>query len=76
MSMKYCPSCKRNVNTEHGYNGVVLVLLLIFFFIPGIIYWAIKRKRRCPICHTPDSMLQAPKFEESATPDTSFPGGS
>lgn len=73
--MKYCPSCKRNVNTERGYNGVVLVLLLIFFLIPGIIYWAVKRKRRCPICHTPDQMLTAPVFDGSGQGENQYPGG-
>ena len=28
-NMKYCPSCKRNVNTEHGWNTAVLVGLII-----------------------------------------------
>jgi RNA polymerase subunit RPABC4/transcription elongation factor Spt4 len=64
MTLRYCPNCKRNINTERGYNAVVLVILLIFFFIPGIIYWAIKREQRCPICHTPDTMLTAPVFND------------
>ncbi len=74
MVVKYCPSCKRNVNAEHGYNTVALVLLLIFFFIPGVIYWAVTRKPRCPICHTPDSMLTEPKPDDnSEAPDQSPP---
>ncbi len=65
MALQYCPSCKRNVNTEYRLKGVVLILLLIFFIIPGIIYlvWGLTGKR-CPICHTPGKMLEPPRFEE------------
>lgn len=66
MVVKYCPNCKRNVNTEHGYNTVALVILLIFFFIPGIIYWAVTRKQRCPICHTQAEMLTEPKPDDNS----------
>ncbi|MHB8372815.1 MAG: TRAFAC clade GTPase domain-containing protein [Thermoplasmataceae archaeon] len=41
----------------------VLVFLLLFFFIPGIIYWAIERTKRCPICKIPEQMLTAPLFK-------------
>jgi hypothetical protein len=51
--MKYCPNCKQMVATERGYNAVVLIILLIIGILPGLIYWAVKRGRRCPLCHTP-----------------------
>ena len=73
MTMKYCPSCKRNVNTEHSWNVVVLVILLLFFLIPGLIYLAWKWKRCCPICHTPESLLSAPEFDNQANSPTAFP---
>jgi hypothetical protein len=73
MTMKHCPSCKRNVDTEHSWNTVVLVVLLIFFLIPGLIYLAWKWKRRCPICHTPEKMLTAPKFDDQAVSPGAFP---
>ncbi len=58
--MKYCPSCGRNVNTEHSWHTVVLIVLLILGLIPGLIYLAWKWPRRCPICHTPEGMMTAP----------------
>ncbi len=64
MTMKYCPSDKRNVDTERGYNTVLLVLLILIGLIPGLIYYAISKKR-CPICHTPQSMLENPRWDES-----------
>ena len=66
MSIKYCPSCQRNVNTEHSWStgGLVIFFLIGCFtlFIPFLIYVAIKWKRRCPICHSPESFLMAPWF--------------
>ncbi len=74
MTMKWCPACKRNVNTEPGYSLGILIVLLILFIIPGIIYWAVKRGRRCPICHTPDGMLTAPNLDDMK-PGSAYPGG-
>ena len=62
MSIKYCPSCQRNVNTEHSWNTGALVFLLLFAFPIGLIYLAVRWKRRCPICHSPESFLMAPWF--------------
>ena len=66
MSMKYCLSCKRNVNTESSINWVVAILLLIFLIIPGIIYiiWKAAKGKRCPICKTSRKYLEAPRFDE------------
>ena len=64
MAIKYCPSCKRNVNTEHSWHIGVMLILLLLGIIPGLIYIAVKWKYRCPICKTPDSMLLAPKFDD------------
>lgn len=63
-NMKYCPSCKRNVNTEHSWSTAVFIILLILGVLPGLIYMVIRWKYRCPICHTPANMMYAPKFDE------------
>jgi hypothetical protein len=63
-NMKYCPSCQRNVNTEHSWSFIVLIILLILGVIPGLIYLAVRWKRRCPICKTPESMMYAPQFQQ------------
>ena len=66
-NMKFCPSCQRNVNTEHSWSTGALVVLLLFAFPIGLIYLAIRWKRRCPICKTPDGMLMAPYFPQQGT---------
>jgi RNA polymerase subunit RPABC4/transcription elongation factor Spt4 len=65
MGVKYCPGCKRNVNTEHSWNDAVLVILFLFLLIPGIIYAIIKWHRRCPMCKMNDNMLELPKFDNN-----------
>lgn len=60
MTQKFCPRDQRNVETEHSWNTVVLVLLLIFLTLIGIIYLAIKWKRRCPICQLPEDQMLPP----------------
>lgn len=76
-SMKFCPSCQRNVNTEHSWStgGLVVFFLIGCFtlFIPFLIYVAVKWKRRCPICHSPESFLMAPWFPQQGT-TTQGPG--
>lgn len=64
MAMKFCPSCKRNVNTEYRINWIVAFIFLLLGLLPGVIYiiWGLW-KRRCPICKMPDKMLQAPRFD-------------
>lgn len=66
LGMRYCSSCKRNVNTERSYSLGLAIILLLLFFIPGLIYlaWGIHKGPRCPICKTPDAMLKNPKFDE------------
>jgi hypothetical protein len=66
-NMKFCPSCQRNVSTEHSWSTGALVVLLLFAFPIGLIYLAIRWKRRCPICKTPDGMLMAPYFPPQGT---------
>ncbi|HEX9710485.1 MAG TPA: hypothetical protein VGB42_11055 [Candidatus Thermoplasmatota archaeon] len=53
----YCPVDQRNVETEHSWNLTVLILLLIFLTLIGLIYMAVKWKRRCPICKTTEAQL-------------------
>lgn len=71
MTMKYCGSCKRNVDTEHTFSVGLLILLLILFIIPGLIYLAWGWKRRCPICRTPEKMLDNPRFDNKEDNQTS-----
>lgn len=70
MALKYCPRDQRNVETEHSWNTIVLILLLLFFTLIGLIYLAIKWKRRCPICHLPDDQLLPPQ----TGPQQAMPG--
>lgn len=67
--LKYCPDCCQNVTIKPGFNLMALIVLLLFGIIPGIIYWALTREKRCPICHAPLERLQAPKetFEDCAS---------
>ncbi len=59
MTYKYCPNCQKNVETEHSWNIILIVILVVFFILPGIIYLALTyRKMQCPICHTPEPMLE------------------
>jgi len=62
MGMYYCPNDKRNVNTAKEFSVLALVILLCIFIVPGLIYYFAK-PRVCPICHTPEKMLQAPKYD-------------
>ena len=50
----YCPNCKQDVYAS-SFNWLILILLLIFFLIPGLIYGAYCtfRKKRCPKCGLP-----------------------
>ena len=64
MSIKFCPNCQRNVNTEHSWSTGALIVLLLFLFPIGLIYLAFRWKRRCPICHTPNGFLTAPYFAQ------------
>jgi len=61
MALKYCPYCKRNVGTESNANIAILIILLIFFFIPGIIYYFVKG-RRCAICGVPEKAMEPPRI--------------
>jgi len=47
---KICDKCGVLFWKGERYNTVVLVLLIIFLFPVGIIYWLVKRHPRCPRC--------------------------
>ena len=70
MTLKYCPSCKRNVNTVPGIGPVAIILHIclgwLLLYIPTIIHliWAFTSGKRCPICCTPEKMLKLPKFDD------------
>lgn len=55
----YCPVDQRNVVTERAFSLGLLIVLILFVFPIGIIYWLIKREARCPMCKTPESKLLA-----------------
>ena len=66
MTLKYCPSCKRNVELESGINWILALILLILAIIPGLLYIiiaAIASKKRCPICGMKEPMMEPPKFD-------------
>jgi hypothetical protein len=69
MTLKYCPSCKRNVQTNYDWNVLVLVILLFLGLIPGLIYvvWKVIKGRSCPICRIPEGMMDNPKFDTDAS---------
>ena len=48
----YCRNCGQFVAPTKGVNWIVLIILLIFFFIPGLIYffWKAGKGGKCPIC--------------------------
>lgn len=52
MKQCFCPNCCQNVTMVPQYNITALVLLLLCGIIPGLIYWALRRDRMCPICRT------------------------
>ena len=47
---KFCEGCGLVFWKGTRYNTTVLVLLIIFLFPIGIIYWLVKRSERCPRC--------------------------
>jgi len=63
MALKYCPYCKRNVGTESNANIGIFIVLFIFLFIPGIIYYFMKG-RRCVICGSPEKAMEAPRIND------------
>ena len=60
----YCPNCNQYVYAG-SFNWVLLILLLVFFFVPGLIYGAYCtfRKKRCPKCGLPLSKKMQPPIE-------------
>jgi hypothetical protein len=48
--MRYCPHCRKEVNTKlTGGQVAATVAGYILYIIPGIIY-SIAHARKCPIC--------------------------
>lgn len=58
MKMCFCPNCRQNVTMIAQYNTVALILLLLCGIIPGLIYWALKRDRMCPLCRTTEEYME------------------
>lgn len=52
--MKYCGNCKQWITTTKGVSWLIAIILLCFFFLPGIVYilWAASRGGKCPICNS------------------------
>jgi|GEM_PF-1003220 len=49
--MRYCGNCKKMVTPKKDFSVLALVILMCFFFIPGIIYYLAKPKV-CPMCNS------------------------
>ena len=49
---RYCPSCKKAQPVKRRWNRGILILLVILFGIPGLIYWVVKRHPKCTKCGT------------------------
>lgn len=56
--MYFCPNCCQNVAAVPQYNLVALIILLLCGIIPGLIYWALRKDRMCPICRTAEEDLE------------------
>lgn len=51
--MRYCPNCKKNVETEKKFNWLAFLLLLFLGGIGGILYvlyYLILKRPRCRNC--------------------------
>ena len=57
----YCPHCKRYV-PDQRLDWLVLVVLLICFVVPGVIYglYCLLKRPTCPICGTELSGKDSP----------------
>jgi len=61
MALRYCPNCRRNVDTYRGVSLFKLCFFLMLFIIPGLIYFFVIKERRCPMCNVKESMLERPR---------------
>jgi len=51
--MKYCDNCDQHVEPDGRINWIILIILLIFAFFPGLIYLMyclIVKDKSCPQC--------------------------
>ena len=50
--MQYCQNCKQNVEPKKNISVIGLIILLLLFLVPGIIYliYCLVQKPKCPIC--------------------------
>lgn len=64
--IRYCPDCCQNVTVTSGINIGLLIVLLLFGVIPGIIYFCMMHKPKCPRCGAEGDRLlpQRKTFEE------------
>lgn len=52
MAFKYCPNCKKSVETKFsGGQKFIMVILLLIGIVPRILY-GIFHTRKCPVCGT------------------------
>lgn len=77
--MMYCPHCGRNVDVSKWTSTriIILIVLLILGIILGLIYlvYVITLNETCPVCKTPASMLQPPRFNDTSGASTGFNSG-
>jgi len=56
-TLRFCPRCGTNVDTEHSWSLPILILLLVLFTLIGLIYLAVRWKMRCPRCHLAEESM-------------------
>ena len=51
--MKYCKNCKQRVEPKKNVSALALIILLLLFILPGILYviYCLVQKGKCPRCN-------------------------
>ncbi len=51
--MRHCNNCNQEVEPKKNVHVIALILLLLFFILPGIIYliYCLVQKGKCPMCN-------------------------
>ena len=51
--MKYCKNCKQRVEPKKNVSALALIILLLLFILPGILYviYCLVQKGKCPMCN-------------------------
>ena len=51
--MQYCQNCNQGVEPKKNMSIIGLIILLLIFIIPGLIYlvYCLVQQPKCPICN-------------------------